>query len=174
MSRFDRIVSLDEALALHQSGAEVFGFFQEDDGRYSFKWIGDARLKDLSDACLVATQEAEPEEKAKAPEKAPPEPAEAAERASPDKDEEKPAEAPAEAPEAVDAARPDKDPRTLPNGDRSQLSTFEMYQLRQKGLTLEQIAEKAGVSASTVSTRLKRYQEMSAAEAVRSMRRASK
>lgn len=86
--------------------------------------------------------------------------------AAPDPEEQK-AE-PKEEQAAAAAARK----KILPGGIKSNLSTFEMYQLRQKGMTLEKIAGMAGVSPQTVANRLKKYNEMSEAQQARSVKEA--
>ncbi len=75
-------------------------------------------------------------------------------------------------PEEEQAAAADARKKILPGGIKSNLSTFEMYQLRQKGMTLEKIAGMAGVSPQTVANRLKKYNEMSEAQQARSVKEA--
>lgn len=87
--------------------------------------------------------------------------------AHPDPEEQK-----AEPEEGQAAAAEEKPRKILPGGIKSNLSTFEMYQLRQKGMTLEKIAGMAGVSPQTVANRLKKYNEMSEAQQARSVKEA--
>lgn len=75
-------------------------------------------------------------------------------------------------PEEGQAAAAERGKKILPGGIKSNLSTFEMYQLRQKGMTLEKIAGMAGVSHQTVANRLKKYNEMSEAQQARSVKEA--
>lgn len=87
--------------------------------------------------------------------------------AAPDPEEQK-----AEPEEGQAAAAERNRKKILPGGIKSNLSTFEMYQLRQKGMTLEKIAGMAGVSPQTVANRLKKYAEMSEAQQARSVKEA--